>query len=300
MSEQIGFIGLGRMGLPMARNLIEAGYRLVVYNRTPEKAQPLVDLGARLVEHPGDVAEPGGVVITMLADDRAVEAVVLEPDGILGRLSPDGIHLSMSTISPSTSQRLARLHADHGSSYLAAPVLGRPDAAAARKLNIILSGPEAARKRVQVILQALGQAIYEYGDDPGAANVVKLAGNFMIVAAIEAIAEASVLVEKNGIDPAAVMNMYTQGSFACPIYQGYSRLVTAKQFTPAGFQLSLGYKDISLVLQTATNSQMPMPFASLLHDRLLSSIANGRAEMDWTALAIAVAEDAGLDGEAGD
>ncbi|HZU68109.1 MAG TPA: NAD(P)-dependent oxidoreductase [Ktedonobacteraceae bacterium] len=294
MSEQIGFIGLGNMGQPMARNLLKAGFELRVYNRNPAKAEPLVAQGARQVSRPGEVVEPGGIVITMVANDAALEQVVLGESGLLERLGSNGIHLSMSTISPATARKLAELHAKHGSIYVAAPVFGRPEAAAAQQLWINISGPQAAKERAQPVLKALGQGIFDFGEDPGAANVVKLAGNFLVAAAMEAMAEALTLAEKNGIDRSQVIEMFGQTIFNSPIYRNYGKAIAQKRYTPAGFYLSLGLKDVSLVLQTANEARMPMPFGSLLHDRFMSSIAKGRGEMDWSALALGVSEDAGL------
>jgi 3-hydroxyisobutyrate dehydrogenase-like beta-hydroxyacid dehydrogenase len=294
MSERIGFIGLGNMGQPMARNLLKAGFELRVYNRNAAKARPLVELGAQQVSRPSEVAEPGSIVITMVANDSALESVVLGNEGFLERLGPNGIHLSMSTVSPATAHKLADLHAKHGSIYLAAPVFGRPEAAAARKLWICLSGPQASKERVQPVLNALGQGIFDFGEDPGAANVVKLAGNFLIASAMEGMAEALTLAEKNGIDRSKVIDMLGQTTFACPIYQNYGKAIAEKRYTPPGFYLSLGLKDVGLVLQTADSAKTPMPFASLLHDRFLASVAKGRGDMDWSALALDVSEDAGL------
>ncbi len=276
MSEQIGFIGLGHMGLGMARNLLKAGFELRVYNRNPAKAESLVAQGAKQVFHSGEVVEPGGIVITMVANDDALEQVVLSENGLLERLGSNGIHLSMSTVSPATSRKLADLHARHGSMYVTAPVFGRPEAAAAQQLWICVSGPHATRERVQPVLQALGQGIFDFGEKPEAANVVKLVGNFMIAAAMEAMAEALTLAEKNGIDRSQVIDMFGQTGFACPIYQNYGKAIAQKRYTPAGFYLSLGLKDVGLVLQTANEVQMSMPFASLLHDRFISSVAKGR------------------------
>ncbi|SRR6266446_2269210 len=294
MSEQIGFIGLGNMGQPMARNLLNAGFALRVYNRNASKAEPLVAQGAQQVFKPSDVVEPGGIVITMVANDSALESVVLGEDGFLERLGPNGIHLSMSTVSPATARKLADLHAKHGSIYLAAPVFGRPEAAAARKLWICLSGTQPGKERVQPILNVLGQGVFDFGEDPGAANVVKLVGNFLIASAMEAMAEALTLAEKNGIERSKVIDMLGQTSFACPIYQNYGKVIAEEHYTPAGFLLSLGFKDVNLVLQTAESATMPMPFASLLHDRFLTAIAKGRGDMDWSALALGVSEDAGI------
>lgn len=294
MSETIGFIGLGNMGLPMAANLLAAGYSLKAYNRTPEKAQSLAEQGAQVVHQPAQAIEPGGTVITMLANDAALESVVLGDQGILNSIGKAGIHLSMSTVSPATSRKLAELHEQQGSHYIAAPVFGRPDAAATRKLWIALSGKTAAKERVKPILEQLGQGVFDFGEEAAAANVVKLTGNFLIVSAIEAMAEAFTLAEKNGIDRTAVANLFGQTLFACPIYQNYGRMIAQQQYEPAGFKLSLGLKDVTLALQTAEESQMPLPLASLLHDRLLALVADGKSELDWTGLAIKISQEAGL------
>lgn len=294
MSETIGFIGLGSMGVPMAANLLAAGYRLNVYNRTPEKAQSLAEQGAQVVHHPAEAISPGGIVITMLANDAALEAVVLDENGILSSLGKGGIHLSMSTVAPATARRLSELHQQQESHYVAAPVFGRPDAAAARKLWIACSGKTAAKERVKPLLEQMGQGIFDFGEDAGAANVVKLTGNFLIISAIEAMAEAFTLAEKNGVDRTEVANLFGQTLFACPIYQNYGRMIAQQQYEPAGFKLSLGLKDVTLALETARESQMPLPLASLLHDRLLALVTNGKGDIDWTGLALKTAEEAGL------
>ena len=294
MNEVIGFVGLGSMGLPIASNLVEAGYTLQVYNRSPQKAQPLLDKGAKLCTNSGNVVESRGIVITMLSNDQALEEVVLGENGILEKLDSGGIHLSMSTVSPATAQKLAEHHERRGAHYLAAPVFGRPDAAAARKLWICLSGNEAAKERVLPVLNVLGQGVFDFGEQVGAANVVKLAGNFLIISAIEAMAEAFTLAEKNGIERTKVAELFGQTLFACPIYQNYGRMIAQEQYQPAGFKLSLGLKDVTLALQTARDSQMPMPLGSLLHDRLMAAVARGRGDIDWTGLALAISEEAGI------
>ncbi len=293
MKQPIGFIGLGNMGLPMATNLINAGYKLKVYNRTAKKAQPLIEQGAELAETPADAVTPGSIVITMLSNDRAVESVVLEEDGILKQLGDDGIHLSMSTIAPSTAEKLAQAHQEAGSYYLASPVLGRPNAADAGKLNICLSGNSTAKERVQPLLEVMGQKVYDFGDAIGSANVVKLSANFSIVAAIEAMAEAFTLCEKNGIEPAKLAELFGETLFSCPVYKGYGKQIVEHDYKP-GFKLSLGLKDVTLALQTAQACNMPMPLASLVHDQFLTAMAKGRGDMDWAAIALEVSEAAGV------
>lgn len=294
MNLEAGFIGLGAMGLPIASNLHGAGVKLRVFNRTPSKAQSLLAKGAVATVSPGEAAAPGGVVMTMLADDAAVASMVLGEGGLAARLAPGGIHVSMSTIAPATARRLAHYHTEHGSIYVASPVFGRPDAAAARQLVICTSGPAAAKERVRPLQEIVGRTLFDYGEDPGAANVAKLAGNFLIAAALEAMAEAFTMAERNGVDRQQVAGMLAQTLFACPIYQRYGEMVAAKRHTPAGFKLPLGLKDVELVLKTAGEARVPMPVAALLRDRMIAGLAHGREEMDWSALALGVLDDAGI------
>ena len=294
MSETIGFIGLGNMGQPISTNILKAGFALRVYNRSAHKAQPLVEQGAQQVSRPRDVVEAGGIVVSMVANDSALESITLGEDGILARLGPGGVHISMSTIAPATARRLSELHAERECAYVTAPVFGRPEAAAAGKLWIVSAGAQAAKERVRPILEAIGQKTFDFGEAPEAASLVKVTGNFLIAAAMEAMAEALTLAEKNGVERTAVIEMLSQTIFASPIYQNYGRSIANKQYTPVGFEMQLGLKDVNLALQTAAQSSVPMPLASLLHDRLLTGVAKGRAEMDWMALALGVSEDAGL------
>ena len=293
MSEQVGFIGLGEMGLGMARNLLAAGYPLKVYNRTRSKAEPLSALGAQSAPTAADAVTPGGVAVTMLSDDRALEEVTTG-GALAQRLGEGGIHVSMSTISPETARRLAQYHAQGGSVYVAAPVFGRPEAAASRRLWICTSGPKAAKERIKPLLDAMGQGTFDFGEEVAAANVTKLAGNFLIASAIEALGEAFVLAQKNGVDRAALADMLGKTLFASTVYQAYGRAIADRRFTPPGFKLELGLKDVDLVLGLASKSRTPMPIASLLHDRFIAALAKGRENFDWSAISIAAADDAGV------
>jgi len=293
MKETIGFIGLGNMGAAMAANLLKAGYRLRVYNRTAEKAAPLVAHGAVQASDPADAVEPDGILISSLANDQAVEEALGRDESLLKRLR-GGIHISTSTISPATARKLAEVHRRYGVAYLAAPVLGRPDAAAAAKLAILLSGPSQAKQRVGPILQVLGQGVFDFGEDPGAANVAKLALNFLIASMIEALAEAFTLAQKNGIERALMGNLVAHTILGSPAAQNYAKQIAEERYEPALFRLALGFKDIHLAVETAVDSKTPMPLASLLHDRLLSALAKGRGDLDWTGMALGVSEDAGL------
>jgi 3-hydroxyisobutyrate dehydrogenase-like beta-hydroxyacid dehydrogenase len=294
MTNEVGFIGLGAMGLPMASNLIAAGFTLRVWNRTPSKAATLIAKGAVKADRPADAVRPGGIIVTMLADDAAVESVTVGADGVAEHIGAGGVHVSMSTIGPATSEKLARYHAERGSAYVAAPVFGRPDNAALRRLVISTSGPSAAKDRVRPLLDAMGRAVFDFGERPGAANVAKLCGNFLIAAAIEAMAEAFAMAERSGTDRAQVAEMLTKTLFAAPVYQLYGEMVAAKKHMPAGFKLPLGLKDIELVLKTAGDARVPMRLASMLRDRMISGLAKNREEMDWSALALGVLDEAGL------
>ena len=230
----------------------------------------------------------------MLADDAALEQVTLGAGGLAERLGPGGIHVSMSTVAPATARRLAKHHAACGNTYIAAPVFGRPDAAKAKRLWVLASGPVAQKTAIRPLLEAMGQAIFDFGEEPGAANVAKLAGNFLIAANLEAMSEAFAMAEKQGVERAAVADLLAKTLFACPIYQGYGKAIAEKRFTPVGFRMPLGLKDLELALRTAAEVTMGLPIASLVRDRFLASLAKGRGEMDWSAIALSVLDDAGL------
>ena len=288
------FFGLGKMGTPMARNLLEAGFPVTVFNRSRPPADALGAAGATVADAPCAAVGPGGIAITMLSNDAAVEAVTLGRDGFADCLGEGGLHISMSTVSPGLSRRLAREHALRGSFFLAAPVFGRPEAAAARKLWICQSGDEEAKARARPILEVLGQGIHDFGEDPGAANIAKLSGNFLILSAIEALAEALALAEKTGLERKALAGFLGQTIFSCPIYQNYGRILAERSYEPPGFKLELGMKDVRLVREVAEGAALPMPLADMLHARLLSGLAKGRGHLDWTAIELGTAEEGGL------
>ncbi|WP_094162208.1 NAD(P)-dependent oxidoreductase [Thiomonas delicata] len=291
--SSVTFIGLGAMGEPMASSVLRSGVALTVYNRSRERAAPLATAGAKVADSVAAAVTPGGVVITMLANDAALLDVTLGDSGVADRLGAGGLHISMSTVSPETSRHLAAEHAKRGSLWLSAPVFGRPEAAAAQKLWICQSGAAEAKTRAKPLLETMGQAIHDFGEEPGAANVVKLSGNFLILSAVEAMAEALTLAEKSGIDRQALAGFLGQTIFNCPIYQNYGRILAAQTYAPAGFKLELGMKDVRLVRDVAESATVPMPLADLLHARLLTSLAKGRGQLDWTAIEMVSAEDAG-------
>jgi 3-hydroxyisobutyrate dehydrogenase-like beta-hydroxyacid dehydrogenase len=287
-----GFIGLGHMGSAMAANLVRAGHDVTVYNRSPERRRALLELGAHEAERIADACN-GEVVITMLADDTAVTDVVLSSDGVIANLPAGAIHLSMSTISVELSKKLTQKHAEAGQRFVAAPVFGRPDAAAAAKLFIVTAGEAAAVEACRPLFDALGQKAIRIGAEPAAANLVKLSGNFLIAALIESLGEAIALVGKAGIDRRAFVDLLTSTLFTAPPYKIYGGLIAESRFQPAGFAAPLGYKDIRLMLAAAESLQVPMPLGSLLHDRFLRLLAQGGATLDWAAIGGLATQDAG-------
>ncbi len=292
--KKIGFIGVGMMGYPMALNLLKAGYDLTVYNRTPEKASTLVEMGAILEKNPFDVAQPGGIVMSCVSEDDALIAVVGENGQLAERLGMDGIHVSMSTILPGTAARLARQQSSFGGCYVAAPVMGRPDVVLAKKQSYFIAGAENAKKRIEPLLEVLGTKIFDFGTSPESANVAKLAANFLIASAIEAMAEAFTLVPKNHGDPDKLLGAIGSTLFACPIYQNYGRQLLDKKYTEPLFKLALGQKDVRLVAETAAESKTPMRFGKVLLDRFSEAVANGLADYDWTGIVSEVEREAGL------
>lgn len=292
---KIGFIGLGNMGLKMAGNLIAAGHQLQVYNRSAGKANELEQSSITKCKTPAEAASDVPIVITMLSDDQVVTEVTTGADGILQTLSKGAVHISMSTISADLSQELSDRHESAGSAYLAAPVFGRPEAAADKKLWICVSGSQQAKATAKPILDCLGQGVIDFGQDAGGANVVKIAGNFMIMSSLEIMAEAFTLAEKHGLDRAKVADFFGSTIFNAPIYQNYGKLIANKQYEPVGFKASLGYKDARLALKLAQQSETPMPMGTLIHNRLLSALAKGLGDRDWVeAVGRGVTDDAGI------
>jgi 3-hydroxyisobutyrate dehydrogenase-like beta-hydroxyacid dehydrogenase len=289
---EMGFIGLGNMGEPIARNLIKAGYVLRVYNRTRSRAEALVSAGAIYAETPA-AASSAGLVATMLADDAAVEAVVFGDHGVLAGLPRGGVHISHSTISTSLSRRLADAHRERGQSFLAATVFGRPEAAQAARLVVVAAGPPEAVERCRPALEAIGRKLFVIGPDAPAANTVKLAGNFLIASMLESLGEAFALTRKSGVDPAIFLELVSS-FFQSPVYENYGKAIAEQRYEPAGFKLRLGLKDLRLVTAAADEQAAPMPVASLIRDNMISGIAQGMGDMDWSAVARVAALKSGL------
>jgi len=280
------------MGAAMAANLIRAGHDVTVFNRSPGKSSALIELGAQEATNLAGTCG-GDAVITMLADDGAASDIALGEGGLVAHLPKGAIHLSMSTISVELSKRLAQAHTQAGQRYLAAPVFGRPDMAAAGKLFIVAAGDPAAIEACQPLFGAIGQKTIPIGTEPAAANLVKLSGNFLMASAIEALGEAIALVGKAGIDRRAYVDLLTSTVFNVPVYKTYGNLIAQSQFEPAAFAAPLGFKDIRLALSAAETLRVPMPLASLLHDRFLRLFAEGGEKLDWSAIGGLATQDAG-------
>ncbi len=291
---RLAFLGVGAMGAPIARNLAHAGHSLSIWNRTRERAEALRDGGIRVASTPADAARECEAAVTMLADDRAVEHVVFGRDGIAGALPQGAVHVSMSTISVALSKLLGDEHARRGQAYVAAPVFGRPEAAAERKLWVVAAGRAQDVETCRVLFEAIGRGFSVVASEPWKANVVKLSGNFLIAAMLEALGEAYALARKSGIEAKPLLEVVNSALFNSPLYGNYGAKVADEAFEPAGFKLRLGFKDVKLALDAAEAEALPMPLASLIRDRFLEAIARGRAESDWSAVAVMAAEDAGL------
>jgi 3-hydroxyisobutyrate dehydrogenase-like beta-hydroxyacid dehydrogenase len=285
----IGFIGLGNLGLPIAENIFKKRPPLFVYNRTAAKAQVLVDKGAVLCKSIKELSEKCDVVLSVVSDDAALNEVALGKEGIAENLKEGGVHISLSTILPATATRLTEKHTECGTHYVAAPVMGRPEAARAEKLNFLVAGEPTVIEMVKPLLKDAGGAgIWEFGNDTAAANVAKLCTNFLIVSAIEAMAEAINLAKKSGVDAATWLNMVTQTLFAAPVYINYGNILLKEMFQPAGFALRLGLKDVNLVMEQSSKASAPMPIGELMQKRLNECVVNGMGDYDWTAVALAL------------
>ncbi len=290
----IAFLGLGNMGAHMARNLHRVGHTVTVWNRTHEKAEALRADGIAAAHSVSDAAKSADVVITMLSDDHAVSEAVFGAGGIANTLPQGSVHISMSTISVALSQHLAHEHHLRGQHYVSAPVFGRPEAAAAAKLFVAAAGHPSDIERCQPIFDAIGQRTFVIGPKPEMANVVKLAGNFLISSMVESMGEAVALTRKYGIDPHEFVDFLTNTLFSAPVYKTYGGIIADERYEPAGFKLRLGLKDIRLVQAAADSAEVPMPLLSVVHDNAVSAIGRGMQDLDWSSLARLAAENAGL------
>jgi 3-hydroxyisobutyrate dehydrogenase-like beta-hydroxyacid dehydrogenase len=290
---KVGFIGLGDMGSGMSASLLKAGHELAVYNRTSDKTRPLVEKGARKAASVADACK-GDVVITMLADDSALESVTFNDAGIVNNLGKHAIHVSASTISVALADKLAAEHAKRGQRFVSAPVFGRPEAAVSAKLFIVAAGAADAVDTCRPLFEAMGQKTFRFGEKASNANLVKITGNFMISSTIETLSEAMALVAKGGLDQHQYLEFLTATLFNAPIYKTYGTLIADKKFKPAGFAAPLGLKDARLALAAGESLRVPLPLANLIRDRFLRLLARGDETIDWSAISMLAAEDAGL------
>jgi 3-hydroxyisobutyrate dehydrogenase-like beta-hydroxyacid dehydrogenase len=291
---KIGFIGLGNMGAAIAANLVRAHHDVAVWNRSAEKARNLVNAGAVLATNPRAAATGREIVITMLADDAALESVLSGPEGVFEGLRPGALHVSMSTISVATAARVASQHIARGQHFLSAPVFGRPEAAATAKLFIVAAGTDADFQMTGPLFSSIGQRVFYLGQTPSDANLVKLCGNFMILSAIEALAEAMTLAQKGGIAKKQLLEVLTGTLFDSPLYRNYGAALVDGRFKPAGFAAPLGLKDMRLVAQSAEALRVPMPLLNVLRDHLLQTIGSAGEDIDWSGIGLTIAKNGGL------
>lgn len=291
---RVGFLGQGNMGRPMARHLVNAGHDVRVWNRTAARTADVVAAGAIAAASPAGTARDASVVITMVADDASLEAVCHGDAGLIEAMAPGAVHASMSTISVALAERLADAHRLAGQRFVSAPVFGRPDAAAAAKLFIVAAGDADAIATCQPLFDLVGQRTFVVGEAPSLANVVKLAGNFMIASTAELLGEALALVRKHGVDATEYVDLLTATLFGAPIVRNYGAIIAGERYLPAGFPMRLGLKDIDLVLSAAKARHVPMPIASVVRDQMLTALASGLGEHDWAAVAKVAARNAGL------
>jgi 3-hydroxyisobutyrate dehydrogenase-like beta-hydroxyacid dehydrogenase len=291
---KIGFIGLGNMGAAIAANLVRAKHDVAVWNRSAAKARSLVDAGAVLAVNPRAAATGREIVITMLADDAALETVLAGAEGVFEGLAPGALHISMSTISVASAQRIAGQHSAREQRFLSAPVFGRPEAALAAKLYVVAAGNHAAFQATGPLFSSISQRVFYVGETPSDANLLKLCGNFMILAAIEAMAEALTLAQKGGVAKRQLLEVLTGTLFDSPVYRNYGAALVEERYTPAGFAAPLGLKDMRLVGQSAETLRVPMPLLNVLRDHLLQTIAAAGEDIDWSGIGLTVARNAGL------
>ncbi len=289
---KVGFMGLGQMGRGMAGRLLDGGHELLVYNRTAAAAAPLQLRGARVAAAPLELLDTE-VIISMLADDAAVESMCIAP-GLIAGMQAGSLHVNMATVSLHMAKRLTQLHREAGSDYVAAPVFGRPAAAEKGQLDIIAGGAPAALMRCEPLFAAMGKHVFIAGDEPATANIVKIARNYMLAAAVESMGEAFALVRKSGVDVKAFYELVTTTSFSGTSYRNYGKLMVERNFDNASFTLRLGLKDVELALAAGGETQVPLPLAGVIREQHLGALNRGLGDKDWASLADYIAERAGL------
>jgi 3-hydroxyisobutyrate dehydrogenase-like beta-hydroxyacid dehydrogenase len=289
----VGLIGLGGMGTGIAKSLLRGGHRVTVFNRTRARAEALQADGAIVAATVSDACR-AGIVMTMVADDAALESQVFGDGGILASLPRGGVHISCSTISVALSDKLTAAHSAAGQEFVSCPVFGRPDAAEAGRLAAVAAGPNQAVERCKPLFESFGAKLLVVGEKPSLANVIKLSGNFLIASVLESLSEAVAFARKSGVDAGVLVDFLTSTLFNAPVYKIYGGLIVEGNYDKVGFALPLGLKDVRLVLQAAEAQSVPMPVASVVRDRFLTAMARGNANKDWSALGLIAAQDAGL------
>jgi 3-hydroxyisobutyrate dehydrogenase-like beta-hydroxyacid dehydrogenase len=292
---KVGFIGVGGMGSGMARRILDAGHDIAIYNRTKAKARPLGEAGARIADSIADLTQHADIVITMLAHDAALAAIVGEEGGLLASLPAGGIHVAMGTHGVGVIRDIDSRHKEAGQVLVAAPVLGRPDMAASGQLGLVPAGPRAAVEKCRPLFAVMGRRVFEAGTDPVAAAAIKVSNNFVLGCAIEAMGEAFALVRKYGVDPAIMHEVMTEGLFAAPAYKTYGRIIVDGAYDPPGQKAVLGLKDANLALAAGEAVGVPLPSGNVWRDRLIGAIAHGDGQRDWAVMALEQARASGLD-----
>lgn len=292
---KIGFIGLGRMGQGMAHLLLKAGHSLSVFDMFPEQAKSLEEAGARVATSTADVCVDREVIITMLPSDGVMDSVATSADGLIASMRPGMIHAVMGTHGVAMIRKLTQLHADADQTFIAAHVLGRPDLAATGQLSIVPGGDADTIKFLQPVFDVLGKQTFVAGSEPQAASAVKIANNFVLGCAIEAMGESMSLVRKLGVEPELFLKVLTDGLFGAPAYEVYGKMIADQAYDSKGATAVIGLKDINLALQAAEAAEMPLPSANVMRDRLLGAIAHGDAALDWAVVAREQARASGLD-----
>jgi 3-hydroxyisobutyrate dehydrogenase-like beta-hydroxyacid dehydrogenase len=289
---EVGFLGTGRMGSAMAANLLKAGHRVCAWDKVPAALADLKAAGADIAANAAD-AMRGDAVISMLPNDQALRDVFIVGE-LLKHGKPSMVSINMGTVSIDCVDELVTAHAALNIPYIAATVFGRPDVAIAGKLAIMVAGDGKVIDRAQPLFDAMGRKTFRVGSQPRQANIAKIAGNLMVACAIEALGEAAALLRKYDMSAPDVLDVIVESLFDVPVYQGYSHAIGRQQYTPPGFDLVLGMKDVNLALKAGDQANVPLPFASVLRDAFLDAVANGDANKDWSAIARVAARKAGL------
>lgn len=292
---KVGFVGLGRMGQGMAGRILAAGHDLLVSDPFPGQTTRLEEAGAVAVDSPAAATVDRDVVITMLPSDKILDAVLHGDNGLIKGMSPSCIHMASGTHGINAINAAAKAHADAGQTFIASPVLGRPDLAAEGLLKMVPAGPAAAVDKVMPLLEVLGQQTFRAGENPGSATAVKIANNFVLGCAIETMGEALALVEKHGVDPHLFFDVMTQGLFAAPAYKVYGKMIVDEAWDSIGATAVIGLKDANLALEAAAAANMPLPSAHIWRDQLQRAIDRGEGNLDWAVMAREQARASGLD-----